>query len=277
MWIDSHIHIYDVSREGVSWPTPANPTLYRNITPEDFIAAASEFGINRAIAIECASEIENNLWTLENLKEASEICAVTGYVEPCSENFKEVYDQYAAYPKFRGIRIGSWSGYENNALMDKNIGYLEGKQANVVDILGIWSDIIKMEGIIGNHPGISFVIDHIAGYTIEDKEVSPDYLSFLHRMSEYKNVYMKVSGLLHRTEVEPIPSDVAFYAPVLDSIYNAFGEDRCIYGSDWPVISVKGSYEINLNIILGYFSQFGTKVLDKVMGRNAASVYKISE
>jgi predicted TIM-barrel fold metal-dependent hydrolase len=277
MWIDAHIHIYDVTREGVSWPTPASPVLYRKISPADFAATAVGCGVNRAIAVECASEVENNIWTFEYLKDASEICAVTGHINPCSDSFPDIYDRYAAYPKFRGIRIGSWSGCSDREKMDKNIGYLEGKLANVVDLLGKWTDLAQMETLIAGHPDISFVINHIASCPIEGSTPPADYLAFLERMARYENVSMKVSGIIYRTQVIPVPRTLEFYVPVLRSIYEAFGEDRCLYGSDWPVITIKGDYETNFHIVSEFFSRYGRETLEKAMGRNAARIYRITE
>lgn len=277
MWIDAHIHIYDVTRKGVSWPTSTSPALYRKIDPADFIAAAKQCGVKRAIAIECASEVENNLWTLEYLKDTPEICAVTGHINPCAHDFADVYDRYAAYPKFRGIRIGSWSSCSDIDLMSKNIAYLADKRANVIDLLGKWNDLAQMEELIARNPGISFVINHIAGCPIEGKTPPADYLAFLRQMAAYKNVYMKVSGIIFRTEVIPVPLDGMYYAPVLEEIYNAFGQDRCLYGSDWPVITIKGDYETNINIITDFFRQYGNRVLEKVMGENTARIYRITE
>lgn len=275
MWIDAHIHIYDVSRKGVSWPSPTDSILYRKITPADFTAAAQSSGIKRAVAIECASEIENNLWTLEYLKDAPEICAVTGHIDPLSPNFPDIYDQYAAYPKFRGIRIGSCSGIRDREQLNRNIGYLEGKHANVVDILADWTDLVQMERLIADHPRISFVIDHIAFCPVDGNKPPAGFPAFLKQTSGYENVYMKISGIIFRTQTIPVPLQPSLYAPVLDLIYDAFGEDRCLYGSDWPVITLKGDYEMNWKVVANYFNRFGNSVLDKVMGANTAKVYKV--
>ena len=122
MWIDAHIHIYDVSREGVFWPTPANRVLYRKISSADFVAAAGGCGVSRAIAVECASEVENNIWTFESLKDVPEICAVTGHINPCSDRFSDIYS------KFRGIRMM----YTKVSIAGRYLIYL-------VETTGFWS------------------------------------------------------------------------------------------------------------------------------------------
>ncbi len=277
MWIDAHIHIYDITREGLSWPSAAEPGLYRKIDPEEFLSIATPCGIKRAIVIECAKEIENNIWTLEVLKNAPEICAVTGHINPCASDFEKVYERYAAYPKFRGLRIGSWSSLVDPERIAKNIAYLAGKRANVIDLLGRWNDIACMEEVIAQNPGVSFVINHMAGCPMDGNPPPADYVTFLSQMARYENVYMKVSGILCRSIATPPPGEVAYYAPVLEEIYDAFGQDRCLYGSDWPVITLQGSYEQAAGITTDFFRQKGPGVLDKIMGKNTERVYNITE
>ncbi len=277
MWIDAHIHIYDVAREGVSWPSAAESDLYRKIDPDDFLTVAVPCGIKRAIAIECAKEIENNIWTLEFLKDSPAICAVTGHIDPYAPDFVKVYERYAAYPKFRGLRIGSWSSFVEPGRIAKNIAYLAGKKANVIDLLGKWSDIACMEEVIAQNQGVSFVIDHIASCPMDGNPPPVDYLAFLSQMARYENVYMKVSGILCRSISTPPPREIAYYAPVLEEIYDSFGQDRCLYGSDWPVITLKGSYETAVGITTDFFRQKGPGVLDKIMGKNTERVYNITE
>ena len=101
MWIDAHIHIYDITRTGISWPTAKEPAIYRTIGPDDFTAVARPHGVGQAIAIECAARIEDNLWTMDAVKDRPEIAAVTGFIDPGSQAFCDVYDRYASYEKFR--------------------------------------------------------------------------------------------------------------------------------------------------------------------------------
>lgn len=274
MWIDAHIHIYDITRKGVSWPTAKEPALYRTVGPDDFLAVAAPCGVSQAIAIECAAALEDNLWTMDSVKDRPEIAAVTGHIDPCSEKFHDLYDRYTTYKKFRGIRIGSWSPCTDLERLTRNIAYLSGKKANVVDLLGHWHDLAKMEALVHACPGVSFVIDHLAGCLIDGGPPSADYVTFLRQMAACQNVFMKTSGLVFRTSVLPVADNVDYYVPVLKSVVLAFGIERCIYGSDWPVISIKSDYQTNLQITMDFFSRYGSQALEQVMGLNAARIYQ---
>ncbi|NLM76915.1 MAG: amidohydrolase, partial [Ruminococcaceae bacterium] len=275
--IDTHIHLYDVFRAGVSWPTRATPKLFRKVLPVDFLQAAAASGVNRAVVVECAKEVENNIWTFELTRYVPEIAAVIGFIDPGSARFPEIYDQYSTYEKFRGIRIGSWTNMPEPGVLDDNLSYMEAKQANVVEILGSWKNLPDLPRLIAAHPDVTFILNHLAGYVIDGGEPEPDYIRFLASVSRLENACMKVSGVIARPDSTPVPLDPPFYEPVLRQVYQAFGEDRCLYGSDWPVITLKGDYAAQYQIIHGFFSQYGKRVLDKAMARNAIRVYKLQE
>ena len=134
-----------------------------------------------------------------------------------------------------------------------------------------------MESLAAACTDVSFVIDHLAGCSIDGASPSDEYVAFLKRMAACPNVCMKVSGLVFRASRLPVPADSAYYAPVIDRIVQAFGLERCLYGSDWPVISIKSDYQTNLQITTDYFMQYGSKALDQVMGLNAARIYKLNK
>ena len=70
-------------------------------------------------------------------------------------------------------------------------------------------------------------------------------------------------------------TDVSYYAPALDVVWNAFGEDRLIYGSNWPVSTMYGKYGPNVDIARSYLASKGEVALDKVMWRNAVKAYDL--
>jgi L-fuconolactonase len=90
-------------------------------------------------------------------------------------------------------------------------------------------------------------------------------------------VYCKVSALYGRVKAQPAPKDLAFYKPILDLSVEAFGEDRLVFGSDWPVSEATADYAAVLDLVKGYFTDKGQAVCGKVFRQNAAKVYGIPE
>ena len=93
-------------------------------------------------------------------------------------------------------------------------------------------------------------------------------------MGAQPSVYMKVSALIEQSTVRPVPVDLAFYRPILDALWQAFGEDKLIFGSNWPVLERAGAFEPALEIVKGYFAEKGQEASEKYFWRNAKAVYK---
>ena len=98
----------------------------------------------------------------------------------------------------------------------------------------------------------------------------------MHRMAQHEQVFCKVSGLMDlRSQIQPAPLDLAFYTPVLDALWDMFGAERLVYGSDWPVSKRSGrSYAQVQRLVMDYFSGKGQQALDKYFWENSKKAYK---
>ncbi|NJN83888.1 MAG: amidohydrolase [Caldilineaceae bacterium] len=122
------------------------------------------------------------------------------------------------------------------------------------------------------------VIDHLAKPRIKDG-ATDDWLPALRAAAEYPNIYCKLSGMMDlRCTIRPAPTDVGHYAPYLDLLWDAFGEDRMIFGSDWPVSDRSGrSYADVLHLAQAYVATKPPSAEAKVFSENARRAYKWSE
>ena len=94
-------------------------------------------------------------------------------------------------------------------------------------------------------------------------------------VAKHANVYCKVSALYGRVKQQPAPTDLAFYKPVMDLAFESFGEDRLVYGSDWPVTKTTAEYAEVLKLTRSYFEPKGAEVCEKLFYRNAEKFYRI--
>ena len=94
------------------------------------------------------------------------------------------------------------------------------------------------------------------------------------RAAANPHVYCKVSGLVENTEDMPSPTDVAYYAPTVDVLWDAFGADRLVYGSNWPVSERFADYATVQRVVFQYFNAKGVVAAEKYFWRNATAAYK---
>ena len=124
-------------------------------------------------------------------------------------------------------------------------------------------------------PRLRIVINHIgAGRPIDGIAPNPAWADVMRRMASLPNVFCKVSAVLQHTAVLPAPEDLDFYRPTLDVLWDSFGEDRLMYGSNWPNVEQIGPYSQELAISSAYFREKGDEVLQKFLWRNAQTAYK---
>ena len=117
------------------------------------------------------------------------------------------------------------------------------------------------------------VINHVGGVVIDGRDPDLSWVEAIRSAAEYSNVYCKVSGLASATKRTPAPLETGFYAPTLDVLWDAFGEDRLIYGSDWPVCSRYADYADVLRVVREYIDTKGKDAAEKYFWKNSKAVY----
>ena len=125
---------------------------------------------------------------------------------------------------------------------------------------------------IANVPDVKIVIDHLAKPSIKTKEKTHWELN-MSAAASFKNVYCKISGMV--TEAEWQNWKAEDFAPYLDELFEMFGVDRLMYGSDWPVCTLAASYEQQLSIVTNYITRLSLEEKQKVMGKNAERFYNL--
>ena len=282
MIIDTHTHFYNPSRpEGVPWPNPNDEVLYRTVMPDDYKALAVPEGVTGTVVVEASKWVEDNQWILDLAAEEPFIVGFVGHLEPDDANFARDLERFSANPLFRGIRIGSG---HLRAIGDKTVlGNLEKlAEKNLSLDLLIGPELLSaIPALVEHTPAMRVVINHIAGVRVDGNPPDAAWVDAINEVARYPNIYCKVSGLAEHTGQIPAPSDPGYYAPTIDVLWDAFGEDRLIYGSNWPVSERFASYATVQQIVNAYFSekaaQAGKAVTAKFFAQNAKTAYGLSE
>lgn len=272
--IDTHTHFYDPSRpQGVPWPRPTESTLYRTVLPEHFRALAEPEGVTGTVVVEASPWVEDNQWILD-LAEDKIIVGHVGNLTPGSEDFGKNLARFAANPLFRGIRTRSLN------VDDMSQGAAIADVAKLVDYdleldLMVRPDELPLVRALSKRiPELRIVMPHIAHQRITGQAVDPVWLAGLQQLADCPNVYMKVSALVENTGQRPAPTDLEYYLPTLDALWNTFGEDRLIYGSNWPVCEPFADYSTVKRLVTEYWATKSQEAQEKFFWRNAKKAYK---
>jgi L-fuconolactonase len=255
----------------VPWP-PVGDVLYRTTLPAEYVALAGPLGIASTVTIEASAWLEDNQWVL-NLAAMNPV--ITGFVGNLSEvlgtaGFGDALSTLAANPLVRGIRV---SPDQLNPENTANFALLAQKGL-MIDVLGSPSDLLTVSAFAQSLPSLRIVIDHVANVKIDGNAPPSDWLSGMAAAASQPNVYCKVSGLVEGSGMlGAAPTDVGFYRPTLDALWQAFGEDRLVFGSNWPVSSPYAPLSTVLAITQAYLADKGKPANDKFFANNAKVAY----
>lgn len=270
MIIDTHTHFYDPTREGgTPWPEPEDEVLHQPTLPSRCAAQAVPCGVEGTIMVECSHWVEDNQWVLDLAKEEPFILGMVGNLNANDDRFEEHLDRFSHDPIFRGIRARLWKPADIGALR------LLAERDLSLDI-GLSEEAPMIAKEI---PDLRIIINHSAGIPMDGEEPPREIVALMREVASYPNVFCKLSGMMDlRCTIRPAPTDVSHYVPALDLLWEAFGENRMIFGSDWPVSDHSGrSYAEVLTLAQEYVRPKGELAMAKVFRENSLRAYKWKE
>ena len=278
--IDTHIHLFDPRRpQGIPWPEKNDPILYKPALPSRYRKLTEGFGIVGAIEIEASSWLEDNQWVLDIAAKDTIIVGTVGNLEPGQPEFRRQLERFHRNPLFRGIRYGN--------LWGRNLGEQISRPDFVSDLraladAGLVLDtanpdaalIAAVVGVSEKVPALRIVIDHLPQL---DPPANSQALRQLHKdlqeLGKRPQVYVKVSEVLRRVDGK-VSYITDFYRDRLDEVWETFGPDRLLYGSDWPNSDRWGSYPQVLKIAREYFLGKGRVAAEKYFWKNSIAAYQ---
>lgn len=249
--IDTHTHFYDPSRPGgVPWPPKTDPLLYRTVLPRDFKNVTEGLGVEGTIVVEASPLVEDNQWILDLARENRVIVGFIGRLDPASSDFPSLLGRFTRNPLFRGIRLNGnaiSAGLQNKQFLS-GIERMAG-QGLTLDAIGNASMFPDVLRLAERNPKLNIVIDHLPF----DRQPG---------LPQAHNVYAKVSGVRPDTPRR-----------VLEELWQTFGPDRLVYGSNWPVSERVAPYAETLRIVTTYFNSKGGLASAKYFRDNSRLAY----
>jgi len=274
--IDCHTHFYDPMRpEGIPWPAKGSP-LYRTVLPKHLRALKQFRPVTGTVIVEASPRVEDNAWLLDIAKDDPFVVGIIGHLTPGTAEFAGHLKRFAANPLFRGIRVSS--RLVDGLIAKKSLGDLKlmADHDLALDVNGGPDTPAIVAKLAAQLPALRIVQNHIGNVHITSNAPPVKWQEGIQAAAKHPNVFCKISALVEGAarNGKKAPDDLAFYKPYLDVVWNAFGDDRVIYGSNWPASDPSASYFKLQRIALEYAFKKGDKATAKFCSLNAKRAYK---
>jgi len=275
MKLDAHQHFWNYNIRDYGWIGEEMSVIQRSFLPEDLQPILTDSGVSGCVAVQARQSLEETNWLLELADKHDFIKGVVGWVDLCSDEASSQLEKVAANPWLKGVRHVIQDEPDVKFVLredfQKGIALLE--QYNLAyDLLVSKEQLPYAVELVQKFPQQRFVIDHLAKPDIKAGVVSP-WKDAMEAIAQYPNVYCKLSGMV--TEADWNKWTQEDFSPYLDTVLQAFGPERVMYGSDWPVCTVAGTYGDVINLLQTHVQSLPEAEQQLIFGDNCAAFYNL--
>ncbi len=279
MSIDAHQHFWKYNPREYAFLGEEMARIHRDFFPEDLAEEQDEVGFGGSVAVQARQSLVESRWLLELADEFSRIKGVVGWVDLCSEKVRDDLARFASNAKFVGIRHVAEDEPDDRFLVrdDFRRGIDQLREfALTYDLLVYPRQLPAAIELVRAFPEQPFVLDHLGKPGIKSGALD-GWEESIRELARSANVFCKLSGMV--TEADWKHWQVHDFFPYLDVVWDAFGEDRVMVGSDWPVCLVAATYPQVIGIVDQYLQrkEVSDETRKKVFGRNAIRFYGLVE
>lgn len=270
--IDTHTHFYDPTRsQGVPWPPASEKLLYKPYYPKQFVALTEPLGVVGTVVVEASPWIEDNQWILDLARDNPSIVGFIGNLKLGEVAFAANLQRFSRNPLFRGLRIGERPIAEGlgQRAFESDLQRM-GEQRLTIDVIGGPALLPNVLRIAKRAPKLKIVIDHLP-FGAWDNDVAA-MRTALTEVAALPNVFAKVSNVVRRVN-DRVVEDRDYYRPQLDCLWDLFGAQRLLYGSNWPVSERVAPYAVVHRIVAEYFQAKGRTAVEQYFWKNSLAAY----
>jgi L-fuconolactonase len=276
--IDSHIHLFDASRaQGIPWPEPSDP-LYGVALPGGYWDVAGKHDVIGAIVVEASPRRLDNFWLLTTLRQDPRMRGFIGNLSPFDTHFHDDLSILESEPLFLGLRYGNLWGRDLLADQERP-GFLDAMRhlagaGRTLDSANPDPQLIKaLLRLSDAVPTLRIVVDHLPNASVPP-ELMNDFRRDVFALGERPNVFAKLAEIPQR-EGNVLQTDPAFYRDRLEYLWEAFGENRCFFGSDWPNSNTITDFKNTLDLVRQCVAHKPLAAQEKFFLSNVAKAYSI--
>jgi L-fuconolactonase len=274
--IDAHHHLWEYCAEEFGWISEEMAGLRRDFLTEDLRSEAQSAGIDGTVVVQARESLEETRWLLECARAEPLLCGVVGWAPLEDSKLPEILGEFESAEKligFREIVQGKPDGYLDRPEFNRGVQTLTELEFSY-DILIREHQLVEAARFVDRHPNQRFVLDHAAKPKIALQEVEP-WKRHCIELAQRPNVSCKLSGLV--TEADWQHWTKESIRPYLDVCVEAFGTQRLLAGSDWPVCGLACGYSQWWKLLEEYFAGFSEDERGRIFGDNARRIYRLAE
>jgi L-fucono-1,5-lactonase len=277
MIVDSHQHFWQVGRFDYPWMTPEVDVLCHDYLPPVLAPILNQNGVEKTILVQASNSLEETRWLLELAGQNSFIAGVVGWVDLTADRIADQLDEFDQDPNFKGVRHLVESEPLDDWLIQPAV------QANLRELAvrGLTYDLLvhtrhlKYASMVADScPDLHLVVDHMAKPPIARGEMD-EWSRAIRKLASRPNVWCKLSGLI--TEAGWASWQVEDLKPYVDFALEVFGPQRMMFGSDWPVCLLAGSYDQVLETCQELLAEVDEQDRSRIYSENAIDFYRIEQ
>ena len=276
MRIDSHQHFWDLDRLSYPWMPPAPSPLLQNFLPRNLKPALDRNRFDGSITVQATTQPEEAAWLLNLAEENAFILGVVAWVDLTSPGLGQILDHLQVHAKFKGVRHPVHDEPDDRWLLRAEVveGLRELERRGIpYDLLLRPRHLPVVVELVERVPELPMVIDHIAKPMIAQR-VMDGWAEDMERIAKIPHIHVKLSGMV--TEANPAKWSAEDLRPYVQHVLRLFGPDRLMFGSDWPVCLLAGSWK---EVLAAFTQALGAQSIDlreKILGETAQRFYKLS-
>ncbi|MFV2068670.1 MAG: amidohydrolase [Pirellulales bacterium] len=276
MILDTHQHFWRLDRGDYHWMTPELSVLYRDYLPADLRPNLRKAGVSRTVLVQAAQTVAETEFLLDLAASTDFVAGVVGWFDMERDDFPEQLARYRANRHLLGIRPMLHDTEDDAWILRptvlKNLAHLA-EVKFPFEFLTYPRHLPHVIEALKRTPGLHAVVDHLSKPPIASGEMEP-WKSLLAEVASYENIFCKISGMV--TEADPHSWSPADLRPCIEHVYNIFGEDRVMFGSDWPVCLLAASYAEVCNALRVVLDeQLSAAQMAKLYGGNGLRFYSL--
>lgn len=277
--IDSHHHLWNYDPAQYGWISDSMSVLKRDFDVSDLDAVLTPNRIQGAVSVQARQTLEETHWLLKLANEFPQLFGVVGWVPLFEDETKlrPLLEELSQQPKLVGVRHVIHDEPDDRFILRADFGrgirLLHG-YGFTYDILIFARHLPQTLTFVDRHTDQRFILDHIAKPTIRPEQFDEAWAKSIRKLAERPHVACKVSGMV--TEVRADQWSVDLLRPYWDVVLEAFGPERLMYGSDWPVCLLRSDYSRWVETVETLASELSPSEQEQFWGGTAQQWYKLS-
>ena len=276
MIIDAHHHLWKFNENDYAWMDESMSVLKQDYLPEDLADQLERSSVIGTIAVQARQSLEETAWLLELAGQHPFIKGVVGWVDICSEQLNRQLDEFSGNPRLVGVRHVLHDEPDDDFMLRPD--FIRGMEKLVqynlsYDLLIFPKHLGRAQELVNLFPDQRFVLDHLSKPLIRAGTLDP-WREEIFKLAEHPNVWCKISGMVTEAHLEKWKYED--FIPYLDTVLEAFGPDRLMIGSDWPVCRLAGEYQQVLEVPIRYFREFEPADKEKIFRLNCTACYELN-